>query len=222
MYLDPFNAQTGYSGKLLELFNYNVDNDQAYVERLKRHYAMFKESLKEENQSTRSPLSGELTRVESIPADKISISGEARYIVQCGVACDARVVSLMGLVFFSTETGDAWMLDIQDGYAMCLAHGGDPLDYSILETDTKVEIPWDSQYRIEGERFIVDDGDGKITEYLGYPVQAIAQAAGASATRTLIPNKTQQFATSRRANAISKAEKTCRKRMRKLNQKKRK
>ncbi len=114
VYLDPINPQTKYSGKLLELFNYNVDNDQTYVERLKRHYAMFKKSLNEENQSTQSPSSAGLTRVEN------------------------------------------------------------------------------------------------------------AQAAGASATRTLISNKTQQLAASRRANAISKAEKTRRRRMRKLNQRKRK
>lgn len=38
---EPFGAQTQYSGVLLELFKYLLE-DTAYVERLKRHYELFK------------------------------------------------------------------------------------------------------------------------------------------------------------------------------------
>src|SRR5262245_42688143 len=42
--LDPLNAQSPYSAVLLELFK-SVLHDTAYVERLQRHYAMFKGNI---------------------------------------------------------------------------------------------------------------------------------------------------------------------------------
>lgn len=44
--LDPLNPQTPYAGALLQLFEQIIE-DQAYVERLKRHYQMFKPELKQ-------------------------------------------------------------------------------------------------------------------------------------------------------------------------------
>lgn len=40
--LDPFNPQSEYSGALLERFRTILIPDQQYVDRLKRHYRMFK------------------------------------------------------------------------------------------------------------------------------------------------------------------------------------
>ncbi len=40
-YLDPFNPQSAYADALLRMFEY-VLTDRAYVERLERHYRMFK------------------------------------------------------------------------------------------------------------------------------------------------------------------------------------
>ena len=45
--LDPLNPQTPYAGVLLGMFKY-VLTDQAYVERLKRHYTMFKAAIQDE------------------------------------------------------------------------------------------------------------------------------------------------------------------------------
>lgn len=45
--LDPLNRQTEYSLALLMLFE-QIVRDEAYVERLKRHYQMFKADLKQE------------------------------------------------------------------------------------------------------------------------------------------------------------------------------
>jgi hypothetical protein len=44
-YLDPLNPQSEYADELLDAFLYNIDNDEAYVDRLKRHYAMFKKAV---------------------------------------------------------------------------------------------------------------------------------------------------------------------------------
>ena len=52
--LDMLNPQTKYSSVLLELFK-GVLQDQAYVERLKRHYALFKSDLRSKRKlATRS------------------------------------------------------------------------------------------------------------------------------------------------------------------------
>ncbi len=47
--LDPLNRQSKYADVLLDYF-VNVVADEAYIERLKRHYAMFKSSLKSGSQ----------------------------------------------------------------------------------------------------------------------------------------------------------------------------
>jgi hypothetical protein len=47
---------------------------------------------------------------------------------------ESRVVTLGPLVFFSTETGDAWMLEPEGGLALCLARDGEPLPVEIQET----------------------------------------------------------------------------------------
>lgn len=50
--------------------------------------------------------------------EEVSIAGEADYIVARAMAEDSRVVSLPPLVFFSTTTGDAWVLDAEDNLAL--------------------------------------------------------------------------------------------------------
>ncbi|MBA3713959.1 MAG: hypothetical protein H0W76_16135 [Pyrinomonadaceae bacterium] len=48
-YLDPFNPQSRYANVLLGMFEY-VLTDRAYVERLARHYRMFKVAAKNEQE----------------------------------------------------------------------------------------------------------------------------------------------------------------------------
>jgi hypothetical protein len=50
--LDPLNPQTRYSAVLLELFK-SVLQDTAYVDRLQRHYALFKASIGAKRQPVR-------------------------------------------------------------------------------------------------------------------------------------------------------------------------
>jgi hypothetical protein len=47
-YLDPLNPQTKYSSALLDLFRFLLQSPD-YVERLKRHYRMFRESVDREH-----------------------------------------------------------------------------------------------------------------------------------------------------------------------------
>jgi hypothetical protein len=74
------------------------------------------------------------------------------------------------LVLFSTETGDAWILDPSDQLAARLARDGDPEPIDIQETETNFTIGWKGHYRIEGGAFVYTDRkSGRVTAILGYP-----------------------------------------------------
>src|SRR4029077_18333418 len=95
---------------------------------------------------------------------------EVRYIIRRAADHDGRVVTIGQLTLFSSETGDAWIIDRDDHLALRLARDGDPEPFHIEETDTSFAIDWMGHYRIEGAAFIYTDRDtGRSTAVLGYP-----------------------------------------------------
>ena len=101
-----------------------------------------------------------------------------RYIQRRAAHYDGRVVSVGQLILFSTETGDAWLLDPADRLAARLARDGESEPIHIEETDTTFAIGWKGRYRIEGSTFVYSDRDtGRVTAILGYPVDKLAPAA---------------------------------------------
>ena len=104
------------------------------------------------------------------------LADEVRYIQRRAADHDGRIVTLGQLVLFSTETGDAWLLDPSEQLAAQLAHDGDPEPIHIEETDTTFAIGWKGHYRIEGAAFIyVDRDSGRVTTILGYPTDKLIQ-----------------------------------------------
>src|SRR4029077_17273833 len=105
------------------------------------------------------------------------LADEVRYIQDKAAEHDGRVVALGQLILFSTDTGDAWLLDVSDQLAVQLARDGDPEPIHLEETDTSFAIGWRGHYHIQGPAFIYTDRDsGRITTILGYPTQTIARA----------------------------------------------
>jgi hypothetical protein len=105
------------------------------------------------------------------------LADEVRYIQKKAAAYDGRVVMLGQLVLFSTDAGDAWLLDITDRLAARVARDGDPEPIQLEETDTSFAIGWKGHYRIDGPAFVYRDRDtGRVTAILGYPTQKITQA----------------------------------------------
>jgi hypothetical protein len=105
------------------------------------------------------------------------LADEVRYIQGKAADHDGRIVALGQLVLFSTETGDAWLLDVADQLAARLARDGDPEPIHLEETDTTFAIGWKGYYRIEGPAFVYTDKDShRVTSILGYPTQKIAPA----------------------------------------------
>ncbi|MGH8647717.1 MAG: hypothetical protein ACREUP_00200 [Burkholderiales bacterium] len=111
-----------------------------------------------------------------VDGNSFRLAEEVDYIQRRAAEHDGRIVTIGQLVLFSTETGDAWMLDPSDQLAARLAQDGDPEPIHIEETDTRFAIGWRGHYRIEGGVFVyIDDQSGRLTTILGYPAQRISK-----------------------------------------------
>lgn len=107
---------------------------------------------------------------------EISIRRETQYIIDRARRHDARLVTLGALIFFSTETGDAWVLDRQDHLAICLARDGVEQPYAIAESATGFAIEWTGRFELDGDAFTYADNSGHVRTVLGYPVAEIRRA----------------------------------------------
>ena len=123
------------------------------------------------------------TRGHGLRGDEMSFIEEARRIQSKALGGEACVIRLDQIVFFSTESGDAWMLDPEDGYAVCLARDFEPRRIPIQETPAKLAIEWNADYTIEGGAFTVVERHGSARTIMGYPtgeIQRLARESPAS------------------------------------------
>ncbi|HVC60722.1 MAG TPA: hypothetical protein VND19_10220 [Acetobacteraceae bacterium] len=108
------------------------------------------------------------------------MADEVRYIQRRAAARDGRVVAIGQLVLFSTESGDAWVLDPGDRLAARVARDGAPEPIDIEESDATFAIAWPGEYRVEGPAFVyVDRLTRRGSTIFGYPTQLL-NAAGKS------------------------------------------
>lgn len=104
------------------------------------------------------------------------LAEEIDYIQDRAADRDGRFVTVGPLALFSTETGDAWLLDPADHLAARVARNGDPEELHFEETDTSFAIGWKGNYQIDGDAFVFIDRDSaRITSILGYPTRRLAQ-----------------------------------------------
>ena len=110
-----------------------------------------------------------------VAGQSFRLADEVRYIQRRAAAGDSRIVSVAQLVLFSTQTGDAWLLDPVDRLAARLARGGESEPIHIEETDTTFTVAWKGRYDINGAAFVYSDRDtGAITTILGYPTEKLS------------------------------------------------
>ncbi len=105
-----------------------------------------------------------------------SISLEIDKIVGTAQKRGAHIVTTESFVFFSTETGDAWMLDPREGFSLCLVHDGKKQEFAISETSRSFSIGWNSDFRIKGSIFMVAERSGYVRSIIGYPTKQIEEA----------------------------------------------
>ena len=104
----------------------------------------------------------------------IRLADEVRYIQQRAANHDGRIVTIGQLILFSTETGDAWLLDRTDFLAARLARNGEAESIQIVETAATFGVEWTGHYRINGPAFVYSDRDtGRVITILGYPTDKL-------------------------------------------------
>jgi len=104
----------------------------------------------------------------------LHLAQEVRSIQHRAAEHDGRIVSIGPLLLFSTDTGDAWMLEPADQLAVRLAVGGDPLPVHIEETETSFAIGWQGRYRFDGDTFVYEDKQSRrLNAIRGYPVKQL-------------------------------------------------
>jgi hypothetical protein len=104
------------------------------------------------------------------------LADEIEYIQRRAAEHDGRFVTIGPLALFSTNTGDAWLLDSEDHLAARLARDGEPEDVHFEETDTRFAIGWKGKHRIDDDAFVfIDKETGRVVTILGYPVRRIAE-----------------------------------------------
>ena len=104
------------------------------------------------------------------------LAEEIRYIQRRAAAHDGRMVTIGPLALFSTDTGDAWLLDPADHLAARLARDGDPESIHFEETDTTFAIDWKGNYQIDGDALVYVDRDtAGVVTILGYDVERIRE-----------------------------------------------
>ena len=116
------------------------------------------------------------TGKRAVEGKDFRLAEEIDYIQSRAAEHDGRFVTVGPLILFSTDTGDAWLLDPADHFAARLARDGDPEPIYFEETNTNFKIGWKGSYRIENDAFIYIDSDsGRIVSILGYPTQRLAR-----------------------------------------------
>jgi hypothetical protein len=113
---------------------------------------------------------------QALNRERVSITREAKYIVERARNFDVYIVTLGSLILFSTETGDARVLDPEDWLALCLAREGKELSFTIVETSTSFGIEWSASYRFDGDKFVVVSQPGRVQVFFGYPTAEIPRA----------------------------------------------
>src|SRR5271169_4682352 len=102
------------------------------------------------------------------------LADEVRYIQHRAADYDGRIVTIGQLVLFSTETGDAWLLDRTDFLAARLARDGEAEPIHIQETTARFAIEWKGNYRINGPASVyADRNTGRAITILGYPTNKL-------------------------------------------------
>jgi hypothetical protein len=106
----------------------------------------------------------------------LSLGDELEYIRTKAAERTIHIVGIDTVVAFSTECGDAWLLDPVDHLAVRVARDGDCEPVTIVDTDNTFGIDWTGSYQIDGEIFVYLDHESKrVVAIYGYPTAEIAR-----------------------------------------------
>lgn len=116
-------------------------------------------------------------KADLIDPTKLSFTSEVEYIIGCALKGSCNVVRLESCILFSTDDGDAWLLDADDHRALCLLWHGERQSAKIIEDEKTFYVEYDGVFDISSGGFQVSSENSKIGQrtIFGYPARAIAE-----------------------------------------------
>ena len=109
--------------------------------------------------------------------EKSTVLAEIDHIVARACVGEGSIVTVHGLLFFSTDTQDAWMLDPEDGLAALLCKAGTRKPVNVVEQEDRFTVEWTHDYALEEECFVaIEKQNARLVRILGYPVEQIREA----------------------------------------------
>ena len=109
-----------------------------------------------------------------IQTEPPSVNREVKKIQASAVAKKAAMFTLGVFVLFSTEEGDAWLLEVTDMDAIQVAEAGKVIDVKIVENPETIEINWTHKFTIKNKTFVLTSYKDKEEETRDkYPAHSI-------------------------------------------------
>ena len=88
-----------------------------------------------------------------------------------------KVRELGVFILFSTEKGDAWLLEVTESDALQLAAEREIMTVDLEENPETIEIHWTHTFEVKNKQFIITDyKDKKVETIENYPTHAISAA----------------------------------------------
>lgn len=116
------------------------------------------------------------TGTQMIRGQDLVLADELAYIRAKAAEYTSCVVGLGKVIMFSTESGDAWLLDPVDRLAARVARNGASEPVHLAEIERTYAIEWKGSYRIDGEAFTYFDNESdRVTTVHGYPTTQIVE-----------------------------------------------
>jgi len=113
-----------------------------------------------------------------LQAQKVSINDEVAKL-QAAAANREETMRVIGVfIFFSTNDGDAWLLELTDMDAVLVARAGEKIAVEINESPETIEVNWSHQFTITNKAFTT-------TAYADKAVETHNNAPTASISATL-------------------------------------
>ncbi|MEW6519050.1 MAG: SEC-C metal-binding domain-containing protein [Thermodesulfobacteriota bacterium] len=114
---------------------------------------------------------------EGQAAPQVTLKSEIEKLQEVALKKEKLVKPLGVFVLFSTEEGDAWLLEITDMDAVQVADKGSRIEVELTENPETIEINWSHHFAIRKKQFItIAYADSRETVWPDYPAHSIFAA----------------------------------------------
>jgi hypothetical protein len=109
--------------------------------------------------------------------ETITLSAEIEKIQEAANSKEKYLKTLGVFIFFATEEGDGWLLEISEMDALQVASKGEKIEIELDENPETIEINWSHRFSIKNKKFnTVAYSDGTSVEWENYPAHSIFSA----------------------------------------------